>query len=115
MLPDGAIFDRRKLMVFAFAAIGAVVALIPGGSFVLIPLELIMLYMIADKNNAFELPPFLAMGAGIATMSAVLKGLASLMHVVPIVGQIANSLVAFGFIVVVGLLAEKYYSGKTKP
>lgn len=101
-------------MIFGFAAIGALVAFIPGASFVLIPLELIMLYLIADKNNAFELPPFLAMGAGIATMSAFLKGLASLLHILPGVGQIANSLVAFAFIAVVGALAEKYYGGKAK-
>lgn len=99
-------------MVLAFAAIGAVVALIPGASFFLIPLELFMLYQIAEKHNAFELPTFLAMCAAIVTTSAFLKGLASFLHAIPIVGQLANSLVAAVFIAVVGLLAEKYYSGK---
>ncbi len=100
-------------MPFGFAAIGAVVAFIPGASFILIPMELLMLYLIADKHNAFALPSFLAMGAAIVTTSAFLKGIATFLHVLPILGQLANSLVAFAFIAVVGSLAEKYYGGRS--
>lgn len=100
--------------VFLFASIGAVVALFPGASFILIPMELLMLYLISDKYNAFELPPFLAMGAAIVTISAFLKILSSFLHAVPLLGQAANAFVAFCFISVVGFLAEKYYSGKAK-
>jgi hypothetical protein len=71
-----------------------------------------MIYQIADKHNAFELPTFLGMSAAIVTTSAFLKGLATFLHAIPIVGQLANSMVAFAFIAVVGSLAEKYYSGK---
>jgi hypothetical protein len=61
----------------AFALIGAVIALIPGASFILIPME------------------------GILTP--------------PLIGQIANSLVAFGFIMAVGSLTEQHYAKRSRP
>jgi hypothetical protein len=101
-------------MVLMFAWIGAVIALVPGASFILIPMEIILLYQIASKHNAFELAPFLAMTAALVTISAFLKGLATFLHAIPIFGQIANSLVAFGFIYIVGLLAERHYSNRAR-
>lgn len=99
-------------MIFIFALIGAVVALIPGASFLLIPLELIMLYLISVQHKAFELGQFLAMSAAMITISGFLKGLASFLHGIPLLGQLANSLVAGGFILIIGLLAQQYYAGQ---
>jgi hypothetical protein len=101
-------------MVFVFALAGALVAFIPGASFILIPMELLMLYLIANKHNSFEFPIFLLMGTAIFTISTFLKGLALFLHAIPLAGQIANSLVAFAFIAIIGSLAEKYYRGKAK-
>jgi hypothetical protein len=101
-------------MVFAFASIGAVISLIPGASFILIPLEVYLIYQIATKHNAFEFGPFLAMSAALVTISAFLKGLATFLHAIPLIGQLANSLVAFGFIWFVGLLAEQYYANRSR-
>ena len=97
-----------------FALIGGVVALIPGASFILIPMEVFLIYQIAAKHNAFEFGPFIVMTAALVTISAFLKGLATFLHALPIIGQIANSFVAFGFIMVVGLLAEQYYANRTR-
>ena len=100
--------------VYLFASIGAVVALFPGASFFLVPMELFMIYLISDKYKAFELPTFLAMGAAIVTISTFLKLFSSFLHAVPLLGQAANAFVAFCFIGIVGFLAEKYYSSKAK-
>ena len=101
-------------MVFAFALIGAVVALIPLASFILIPMEVYLVYKIADRHNAFEFVPFLLVSAALVPISGVLKGLATMLQGFPVLGQIANSLVAFGFIMAIGSLAERYYSGRSK-
>jgi hypothetical protein len=100
-------------MILAFATIGGVVAFIPGASFILIPMELIMLYKIATKYNAFEFFPFIIMAGTLVTISLFLKGLAAFLYPVPVIGELANSLVAFGFIFVVGMLADKYYANRS--
>ncbi len=99
-------------MIFIFAIIGAFLAIIPGASFLLIPLELLMLYLIANKHEVFELGEFLAISAALITISGFLKGLASFLHSVPVLGQLANSLVAGGFILIVGWLAQQHYASK---
>lgn len=108
------IASQRRPLILGFAAIGAAVALIPGGSFILIPLELGMLYSIADRHGKVELLQFTAMSIGVTAMSLFLKGLTSFLNAMPVMGQIANSLIAFAFIAVIGLLAERYYSEKTR-
>ncbi len=97
-------------MIIGFAVAGGLLAFIPGASLLLIPLEVVMLFLIADKHDAFELPPFLAMIPPIIGVSAFLKAIAFVLHALPLVGQVANSLVAAGFISVLGFLGEKYFS-----
>lgn len=101
-------------MTFAFALIGALVAFIPGASFILIPMEVFLVYKIASSHNAFEFGPFIVMTAALVTISTFLKGLATFLHGVPILGQFANSLVAFCFILVIGVLAEQYYASRSR-
>lgn len=101
-------------MVYKYAWAGAFVALLPLASFFLIPLELFMIYRIADRNGRFELPSFLAMGAALFTLSAFLKGAASALHVIFFLGQLANAAVAFTFIWIVGTLAERHYEPKSR-
>ncbi|HEX7150427.1 MAG TPA: hypothetical protein VF618_02990 [Thermoanaerobaculia bacterium] len=102
-------------MLIAFALIGVVLGFVPGGSFLLIPLELFLIYRIAESHRAFEFGSFLAMGSAIVVISGFLKGLASLLHAIPGIGQMANSVVAFGFIMIIGTLAERYYASRTRP
>jgi hypothetical protein len=97
-------------MVIQFAWIGALVALIPGASFILIPMEVVLIYQIAKKHDAFELGAFIFMATVIMSISLFLKALASFLHALPIIGQVANSLVAFGFIYAVGTVAEQHYA-----
>jgi hypothetical protein len=97
-------------MIFGFAVLGAVVALIPGASFLLIPMEVFLLYKVATRYNAFEFSNFLGWAVALVGVSTALKGLASLLHVIPVVGQITNSIIAFSFIMLIGNLAEKHYS-----
>jgi hypothetical protein len=101
-------------MVLTLAWIGAAVAFVPGASFILIPMEVFMVYRIASKHNAFEFGPFIVMTAAVVSISVFLKGLATFLHALPVIGQLANSLVAFGFIFVLGLLAERHYSSRPK-
>jgi len=102
-------------MILAFALIGAVIGFVPGGSFLMIPMEVYLLYRIMNKHNAFDWMPFFGTAAMLCGISAVLKGLASLLQALPVIGQIANSLVAFGFIMAFGNLAEQHYSKARRP
>lgn len=101
-------------MPVAFAVIGAVIAFIPFASFILIPMEWLMVYLIAQRHNAFELGPYAGVCAAVFTVSAFLKAFAFFLHGLPMVGQCANSVVAFGFILALGTIAENYYSSKAK-
>lgn len=93
--------------ILVYAIVGAVVALIPFASFLLVIMELIMLHQIARQHGK-------NLGGGYAfglvAVSGLLKGLATLLHTIPVIGQIANSLVAFGFILLLGKAAESAFS-----
>jgi len=97
-------------MILVFAIIGAIVAFVPGASFFLIALEIYLVYHFAHKHPSFSLIPFLGISAGLVSISLVLKGLATFLHVMPLVGQVSNSIVAFAFIMFIGNAAEKHYS-----
>lgn len=101
-------------MILKFALVGAFVALVPvpGASFVLIPMEVFLLYKIMKKYNSFEVPTFVAAGTGLVAASAFLKGMASWLYLVVGLGSIANAVVAFGFIMAFGSLAEHHYASK---
>ena len=96
-------------MTVALAFIGAVVAFIPGGAFLLIPMELFLLYSIMKKYNAFDFIPFIGLSAALICVSGFLKGLAFFLNGIPIIGQLANSFVAFAFIMAIGYMAEDHY------
>ena len=102
-------------MIILFAMIGAIVGFIPAGSFLLIPMEVFLLYKIISKYNAFHLGEFLGLAAALIGLSTFLKGLATFIHAIPIIGQIGNSLVAFLFIMVFGYMAEQHYSKGPTP
>jgi len=101
-------------MILKFAFVGALVALVPvpGVSFVLIPMEIFLLYKIMKKYNAFEVPTFVAAGTGLVAASAFLKAMASWLYLIVGLGSLANALVAFGFIMAFGGLAEHHYASK---
>ncbi len=101
-------------MVMHYAIIGALVAFLPGASFFLIPLEVWLVYRIAIHHHAYEFGTFITLATGLATISMFLKALAALLHFLPLVGQIANSLVAFGFILILGSVAEQHYEKKAR-
>src|SRR5271168_3993304 len=102
-------------MILTFALIGAVLGFVPGGSFLLIPMEVYLLYSIMTKYNAFDWMPFLGTAGFLCAVSVTLKGLATFLHGIPGVGQVANSLVAFSFIMALGNLAERHYSTVRRP
>ncbi len=101
-------------MITICAVIGALIGFIPGGTFLLIPMEMFMLYKIMDSHNAFDLMTFIGLLVPMLTISAFLKGLASFLHAVPVIGQVANSIVAVVFIISLGNLAEQHYAGKAQ-
>ena len=96
-----------------FAVIGALVAFFPGASFTLIPMEVFLVYKIARKHNAFDFTAFITMMSALVLISGFLKGLATFLQVLPLIGQFANSIVAASFIIVLGLLAEQFYASRS--
>jgi hypothetical protein len=101
-------------MVFGFAVIGSVVALIPGASFLLIPMEVYLLYRIITKYDAFDLYSFIGISGGLVAISGFLKGLAWFLHAVPVFGQFANSAVAFVFIMALGSVAKHHFARRAQ-
>jgi hypothetical protein len=97
-------------MINIFSCIGAVVAFIPGASFFLIVLEVYLVYHIAKDSNRFHMFEFLGLATVLVGVSFVLKGAASFLQVIPVIGQFANSIVAFCFIQFIGKLANSHYS-----
>lgn len=89
-----------------FSTIAFFVGFIPGGSFILIPGEMILVYLIQKKNNSFVLRDFVIICGVLIASSTFLKGLALLLHAIPVLGQITNSIIASGFMFLVGTLAE---------
>lgn len=95
-------------MIKIFVIAAAVIGLLPGASFVLIPLELILVYKILDNYKKFDIFKYLGFAAALVTVSTFLKGFSSLLHFMPIVGQFANSIVAASFMYLVGVLLTKH-------
>lgn len=96
-------------MKLAYVAIGALVALFPMASFVLIALEVVMVYQIAKSHDAVHLGDLVWFCSKMVVLSLVLKFLAAWLHMIPLIGQVANSLVAGAFIFFVYEVADAHY------
>ena len=96
-------------MKFVYVAIGAFVALFPMASFVLIAVEVVMVYQIAKSYDEVHLGDLLWFCSKMVIVSLFLKFLAAWLHFIPLLGQIANSLVAGGFIYFLYDIADSHY------
>ena len=94
---------------FIYVAIGAVIALFPMASYVLIAVEVVMVYQIAKSYDAVRVFDLVWFCTKMGFLSLVLKFLATWLHIIPLVGQVANSLVAGGFIYFVYDVADSHY------
>jgi hypothetical protein len=96
-------------MRFVYVTIGALIALFPMASYVLIAVEVVMVYQIAKSYDAVHLGDLLWFCSKMMLISFFLKFLASWLHFIPGLGQIANSLVAGGFIYFAYDVADSHY------
>jgi hypothetical protein len=96
-------------MKFAYVAAGAFIALFPFVSFILIALEVVMVYHIAKSHNAFRLHDLIWFCSVMVVISLVLKIIASWLHIFPMLGQFANSIVAAAFIYFAYDVADSHY------
>jgi hypothetical protein len=96
-------------MKFWYIGIGALVALFPMASFVLIALEVIMVFQIAKSHDAVHIGDIIWFCSVMFVVSLFLKFLAAWLNLFPIIGQIANSVVAAGFIYFVYEVADAHY------
>lgn len=101
-------------MVTAFTVVAFLVGFIPLGSFILIPMEVYLVYAISKKHDAFDFLHFIVITGVLIAASGFLKGLASFLHAAPVFGQFANSIVAAGVMFAIGKTAEDYYSKKRR-
>ena len=99
-------------MIVTFTIIAAIIGLVPGGHFILIPMEIFLVYRISQNHNAFDFLQFIVMTGVLIAATGFLGGLASFLHVIPVIGQLANSIVAAGVMYFIGSTAENYYSKK---
>ena len=97
-------------MKLAYVAIGALIALFPMASFVLVAVEVVMVYQIAKSHDAVYIGDISWFCSVMVVVSLVLKFLAAWLHLFPVIGQIANSIVAAAFIYFVYDVADTHYS-----
>ena len=95
--------------MWGYVAVGAFVALFPLASFVLIALEVIMVFNIAKKYGHANVPDLFWFCSVMVTLSFFLKFFAAWLHFIPLIGQVANSAVAGGFIFFAYNVAEEHY------
>lgn len=96
--------------MWLYALVAGCLGLLPGIAFALILVEVHMIFGIAHGyviDNAGEIA-FFCFKAG--AISAALKAAAHALHVVPVIGQVANSIVAIAFVVVLYNIADSHYS-----
>ena len=96
-------------MKLVYVVIGALIALFPMASFVLVAVEVIMVYQIAKSYNAVYVGDLVWFCSKMVIISFFLKFLAAWLHFIPLLGQIANSLVASAFIYFVYDIADSHY------
>ena len=99
-------------MLLGFTVIAAFIGLIPGGHFILIPMEIYLVYSTSKKYDAFNFLEFIVMSGVLIAATTFLGGLATFLHVIPVIGQLANSIVAAGVMYGIGYTAEDHYSKK---
>jgi len=101
-------------MILAFAALGALIAGVPfpGSSFLLLPMEVLLLYLIMRRYNAFEARAFAGAATVLAGASICLKSFALWLYDAGGLGYIADPLVAYVFILAFGRLAKHHYAAK---
>jgi hypothetical protein len=97
-------------MKAVYVGIGAFVALFPFASFVLIALEVVMVFQIAKKHDAVHLGDIVWFCTIMIIVSAVLKFIAVWLHFIPLIGLVSNSLTAAAFIYFAYDLADAHYA-----
>lgn len=97
-------------MKFVYVAIGAVIAFFPMASYVLLAVEVVMIYNIAKSYDAVNVLDLVWFCIKMGVVSLVLKFLASWLYLFLGIGWIANSLIAGGFIYFVYDVADSHYA-----
>jgi hypothetical protein len=96
-------------MIIIYTIIAGLLGLIPGIAYFLIILETWMIYSIAHGHhvdNTGEIFTWILISGAI---SFALKSVAHLLHLAPVVGQIANSAVAVLFVGILYTMADSHY------
>jgi hypothetical protein len=87
---------------------------IPGVAYLLIVMETWMIYSIAHGYGVDNLGEIVFYCGVAGTISFVLKSVAHLLHLAPLIGQIANSIVAMVFVFALYSIADSHYAHLAK-
>jgi hypothetical protein len=101
-------------MKLAYVLLGAIVALFPFASFLLVGIEVLMVFQISKKHDAVNVLDLAWFCLCMILVSVFLKFIALWLHAIPVLGQISNSLVAAGFIYFVYDVADAHYAKVAK-
>jgi uncharacterized protein (DUF697 family) len=99
-------------MKLAYAFVAGIIGFIPGGAVILIALEVVMFYHMCHTYKHPVLGEGLVFAGTLISISFFFKAIAQALHVVPIIGQFANSLVAFFVVLGLGYVFENYIRHK---
>jgi hypothetical protein len=96
--------------MWVYVVIAGLFGLAPGISYLLILMEAWMIFSIAHSHNVDNTGEIFVFCVYAAVISAVLKSVAHLLHLAPVIGQIANSLVAMVFVFALYNIADSHYA-----
>jgi uncharacterized protein (DUF697 family) len=104
-----------KSLINRYAIVAAVCGLIPvGGSIFILVLEGVMFYHICAKHNRHVLHEGILFVGAVAGLSILFKAAAEVLHTIPVIGQVANALVAYGVVYGLGVVIENYNKNTDK-
>ena len=93
-----------------YVVIAGILGFFPGVAYALILMESWMIFSIAHSHNFDNVQDIIWYCGVSAVLSAALKSVAHVFHLMPLVGQIGNSVVAMLYVVALYSVAESHYS-----
>jgi hypothetical protein len=96
--------------MWIYVLVAGVFGLVPGVAYFLIGMETWMIFSIAHDYNVDNTGEIVFFCIKSGAISAVLKTVAHALHFAPLIGQVANSIVAMLFVFALHSIADSHYA-----
>jgi Na+/H+ antiporter NhaD/arsenite permease-like protein len=102
--------EAPDVHVRIYVVVASVLGFLPGVSYLLILIETWMIFSIAHSHHIDNTGEIFLFCVAAGAISATLKTVAHALHLAPVIGQIANSLVAMAFVFALYQVADAHYA-----